>query len=629
MSTHYIQRLIRIFTLILCVHLIQVNVLGQGSQSVVNVRQPASESGIRNGDSFELATVLTIAPGYHINAHQPTLDYLIPTKIVFQKSKILHLDTPRYPIPYERSFSFSPGQSLAVYEDTVIIKTRGTLVNSGTASSVLIQGKLTFQACNDTQCLSPIQLPFKISLSVFQSNVAGSLINEEIFNNNESLLLNKPKATKNSNVPLLKEFPSSSKKDVLSESIDSRGFLVTLGLIFLAGLALNTTPCIYPIIPITIGFFTNQADGHLRKTFQMALSYVLGMAITYSILGVVASMTQGIFGSALQHPLVLVGLGAIMVAMALSMFGLFEFRLPNIINQLAAQNSTSTHGTIGALLMGLSMGVVAAPCIGPFVIGLLVHVSSKGNPVYGFFLFFVLALGLGFPYLFLGTFSGALKNLPRSGQWLITTRKIFGLILLGMALYFLNPLLDPYTPWALALLAGGSSIYLIFQEAPQVTPPLVKWVLRVVGIGLMVFAISLVIPSQSEEGISWETYSETTLVEARNSGKPVMIDVYADWCIPCKELDQYTFSNPLVKTAVKGFTNLKLDMTTNEPNSESSRARSRFNILGVPTIIFLDPTGQEFQDFRLEGFEASDPFMKRINQIKILLKQTEQPESLD
>ena len=140
-----------------------------------------------------------------------------------------------------------------------------------------------------------------------------------------------------------------------------------------------------------------------------------------------------------------------MIAMALSMFGLFEFRLPNIINQLAAQNSTSTTGTIGALLMGLSMGVVAAPCIGPFVIGLLVHVSSKGNPVYGFFLFFVLALGLGFPYLFLGTFSGALKNLPRSGQWLITTRKIFGLILLGMALYFLNPLLDPYTPWALAL----------------------------------------------------------------------------------------------------------------------------------------------------------------------------------
>jgi len=629
MNIHYIKRLIRIFTLILCIHLIQINVLAQGSQSVVNVQHFVSVDGIRNNDSFKLATVLTIAPGYHINAHQPTLDYLIPTKIVFQKSKIVHLDTPRYPVPYERSFGFSPGQPLAVYEDTVIVKTRGTLVNSGTASSVLIQGKLTVQACNDTQCLSPIQLPFKIPIKVFQSNIAPNLINKQIFDNNESDSLNKPKANRISNVPFLKEFPSSSKKDVLSESINSRGFLVTLGLIFLAGLALNTTPCIYPIIPITIGFFTNQADGHLRKTFQMALSYVLGMAITYSILGVVASMTQGIFGSALQHPLVLVGLGAIMIAMALSMFGLFEFRLPNIINQLAAQNSTSTTGTIGALLMGLSMGIVAAPCIGPFVIGLLVHVSSKGNPVYGFFLFFVLSLGLGFPYLVLGTFSGALKNLPRSGQWLITTRKIFGLILLGMALYFLNPLLDPYTPWVLALLAGGSSIYLIFQEAPQVTPLIVRWFLRVIGIGLMALAIILVIPSQPEEGITWEIYSETTLVEARNLGKPVMIDVYAEWCIPCKELDQYTFSDPSVKTAVKGFTNLKLDMTTNEPNSEASQARSRFNILGVPTIIFLDPTGQELQDFRLEGFEASAPFMKRINRIKTLLKQTEHSKSLD
>ncbi len=629
MNIHYIKQLIRIFTLILCLHLIQINVLAQGSQSVVNVQHFVSVDGIRNDDSFKLATVLTIAPGYHINAHQPTLDYLIPTKIVFQKSKIVHLDTPRYPVPYERSFGFSPGQPLAVYEDTVIVKTRGTLVNSGTASSVLIQGKLTVQACNDTQCLSPIQLPFKIPIRVFQSNIAPNLINKQIFDNNESDSLNKPKANRISNVPLLKEFPSSSKKDVLSESINSRGFLVTLGLIFLAGLALNTTPCIYPIIPITIGFFTNQADGHLRKTFQMALSYVLGMAITYSILGVVASMTQGIFGSALQHPLVLVGLGAIMIAMALSMFGLFEFRLPNIINQLAAQNSTSTTGTIGALLMGLSMGVVAAPCIGPFVIGLLVHVSSKGNPVYGFFLFFVLSLGLGFPYLFLGTFSGALKNLPRSGQWLITTRKIFGLILLGMALYFLNPLLDPYTPWVLALLAGGSSIYLVFQEAPQVTPLIVRWFLRVIGIGLMALAIILVIPSQPEEGITWEIYSETTLVEARNLGKPVMIDVYAEWCIPCKELDQYTFSDPSVKTATKGFTNLKLDMTTNEPNSEASQARSRFNILGVPTIIFLDPTGQELQDFRLEGFEASAPFMKRINRIKTLLKQTEHSKSLD
>ena len=629
MIAHQIQRLIRIFTLVLCAHLIQLNVLAQGSQSVVSMQHFASVDGIRNGDFFDLATVLTIAPGYHINAHQPTLDYLIPTQIVFQESKVIHLDTPRYPKPSQHSFSFSPGQSLAVYEGSVTIKTKGEVVNLGNMSSVTIQGKLTVQACNDNQCLSPAKLSFKIPIKVFQPNILPTPINRKFFNQNKSNLPNNSQTETISNVALLKEFASSSKKDVLSETINSQGFLFTLGLIFLAGLALNTTPCIYPIIPITIGFFTNQADGRLRRTFQMALFYVLGMAITYSTLGVIASMTQGIFGSALQHPLVLIALSAIMIAMALSMFGLYEFRLPNIVNQLVPQNSQSTSGIIGALLMGLSMGIVAAPCIGPFVIGLLVHVSSKGNPVYGFFLFFILSLGLGFPYLFLGTFSGILKKLPRSGQWLVTTRKIFGLILLGMALYFLNPLLEPYTPWALALLAGGSSIYLIFYEAPQITPLAFKWFLRILGMGLAVFTIFLVTPSQPKEGISWEIYSEATLIEAQELGRTVMIDVYADWCIPCKELDKYTFSNLSIKTAVKEFIKLKLDMTTNKPNSEASRARKRFRILGVPTIIFLDPTGQELQNSRLEGFEASNLFMERIEKIKTLLRHNEDSESLD
>ena len=149
----------------------------------------------------------------------------------------------------------------------------------------------------------------------------------------------------------------------MAEAIAHQGLLVTLGLVFLAGLALNTTPCVYPIIPITIGFFANQAEGRLSRTSRMAASYVLGMAITYSALGVAASMTQGIFGAALQHPLVLVGLAGLMVAMALSMFGLYEFRLPVSFNRLVPQD---THGTLGALLMGLTMGIVGGTLHRPF-----------------------------------------------------------------------------------------------------------------------------------------------------------------------------------------------------------------------------------------------------------------------
>src|SRR5262249_52521654 len=147
------------------------------------------------------------------------------------------------------------------------------------------------------------------------------------------------------------------------------------------------------------------------------------MAVTYSILGVIASLTGGLFGAALQNPIVLVGLAAVMVALALSMFGVYEFRMPQFLNQMANKSAQSTGGLLGALMMGLTMGIVAAPCIGPFVLGLLVHVSAKGQALYGFFIFFVLALGLGLPYVLLGTFSGAIKSLPRSGEWMVAVRK--------------------------------------------------------------------------------------------------------------------------------------------------------------------------------------------------------------
>jgi thiol:disulfide interchange protein DsbD len=400
----------------------------------------------------------------------------------------------------------------------------------------------------------------------------------------------------------------------LSETIAHHGLPVTLGLVFLAGLALNTTPCVYPIIPITIGFFANQAEGRLSRTSLMAASYVLGMAITYSALGVAASMTQGIFGAALQHPLVLLSLAGLMVAMALSMFGLYEFRLPLSFGRLVPQGS---QGSLGALVMGLTMGIVAAPCIGPFVIGLLVHVSNKGEPVYGFFMFFVLALGLGLPYLFLGTFSGALKKLPRSGEWMVAVRRLFGLVLLAMALYFLHPLLGRNTAWALVALSAASAAYLILVEARRASSPAFARLLYSLGAGLGLAAV-LLVPGEPRVGIAWEVYSEEALVQARQDGKRVMIDVYADWCLPCKELDQFTFTDPAVRSAAEEWVTLKLDLTRIESGSEAERARERFDILGVPTILFVDSTGRERTELRLEGFEQPDPFLSRIKRIEAL-----------
>src|SRR5262249_40527730 len=376
--------------------------------------------------------------------------------------------------------------------------------------------------------------------------------------------------------------------------------------VFVVGLALNGTPCVYPIIPITIGFFANQSKQgeatRLRRTAVMAAMYVLGMSITYSILGVIASLTKGLFGAALQSPIVLVGLAVLMVALALSMFGVYEFKLPEFLNRFATSSTQKTSGLVGALMMGLTMGIVAAPCIGPFVVGLMVHVGNKGNPFYGFLLFFIMSLGLGTPYLFLGTFSGAISKLPRSGMWMVTVRKVFGLILLGMALYFLLPLLGERSGPIMVAFFAGCALYLILWEARRTRPKQFAWALRGLGCGAGVMAVFFVLPKRAEAGIAWEPYSEQAVSAATREGKGVIIDTFADWCIPCRELDQRTFTDGEVKKEANRFVMLKLNLTSSDANTEAGRAALHYDIRGVPTVLFIDPTGKEVSDLRLVSF---------------------------
>jgi thiol:disulfide interchange protein DsbD len=403
--------------------------------------------------------------------------------------------------------------------------------------------------------------------------------------------------------------------------------------VFFAGLLLNTTPCVYPIIPITIGFFVNQSASQegkpkISRTFFMASMYVLGMALTYSLLGVIAAKSGGLFGALLQNSIVLIVLAGLMIALSLSMFGVYEFKLPESLNRMATSTTQSTSGMLGAFVMGLTMGIVAAPCIGPFVLGLLVHVGTKGSAVYGFMLFFVLALGLGLPYLVLGTFSGALKTLPRSGMWMVTVRKVFGLVLIGMALYFLMPLMGRATKYVFIAFFAASALYLLFWEASRTKPKQFGWVLRAIGIGAAAVAIVMALPKKIEAEIPWQPYSEQALVEARKAGHGVIIDTFADWCIPCKELDQSTFTNAEVKSEAERFVTLKLDLTRSDAGSEAARAKARFGIRGVPTVIFLDGAGKERAELRLEGFEKPNAFLARMKQVESFAKPGDQKLAL-
>lgn len=589
----------------------------QNSERVVSAAGYSSVDGVKPGNKFRIAVELKVSPGYHINAHVPSLDYLKATIVTFDPLPGIRLSEPQYPAPVQRTFEFAE-TPLAVHEGVIAITSEAEADRSLQPGPVALKGRVQVQACNDSLCLAPADIPVEIALNIVPATSSVKEINGEVFSRPAS---SGPTIQSADTGPSLVQYKGTSRgSDPFSAALSSGGTLSLLGVIFVSGLLLNLTPCVYPIIPITIGFFVNQGGRqgerpNIRRTFGMAAMYVFGMGITYSLLGVIAAKSGGLFGAALQKPPVLIGLALLMLALSLSMFGVYEFKLPESLNRFANTTTQSTSGVLGALVMGLTMGIVAAPCIGPFVIGLLVHVGARGDALYGFFLFFVLAMGLGLPYLFLGTFSGALKALPRSGLWMVAIRKVFGVVLIGMALYFLAPLLGDYSRYAYILFFGIAALYLFGWEASRTKPKQFGWALRVIGFGSAVVAVMLAMPRRVESQIPWQPYSERAVEQAKRDGKNVIIDTFADWCIPCKELDQNTFTDARIKAEAEKVVPLKLDLTQQDSNSEAGRARARYAILGVPTVIFIDASGQERADLRLEGFEKPAFFLNRIQKL--------------
>lgn len=388
--------------------------------------------------------------------------------------------------------------------------------------------------------------------------------------------------------------------------------------IFAGGMALNLTPCVYPLIPITVSYFGGQAakGGKGRgKLVVHGLCYMMGLALTNSALGVAASLTGSLMGSILQNPVVLIVVATVLVLFATSLFGLWEMRLPSGLTQAAAKSYT---GYFGSLFMGLTLGVVAAPCIGPFVLGLLTWVASMGSPLLGFAVFFTLSLGLGLPLFLLAMFSGQLEKLPRSGGWMIWVRKLMGWVLVAMAAHFIRPVIPGH--WGsllIAVVALGAGLHLGWIDKSEAKFRAFPWLKDGAGIACLVFSTFLATSFVLQgPGVSWKAYSDEVLKEAQNSKKPVIIDFYATWCTPCRELDEATFHDPsVVKEADSNFVMVKVDVTRGG-NPAYERLLQQYDIKGVPTIVFLDTSGREKRDLRLVDFLPADQFMGRMAQIK-------------
>lgn len=497
---------------------------------------------------------------------------------------------------------------------------------NGATGTVEVPFTVSFQGCSSQGlCYEPMEKVYTFSINV--NSLSSSKAAEEVAK---------------TNAPTVKEADTSSPKrvsetDEIAKRIAS-GNIVFIILSFLGfGLLLSLTPCVFPMIPILSGVIVSQGEGMTTKrAFFLSVVYVLAMSVAYTIAGILAGLFGSNLQAAFQAPWIIGIFSAIFVALSLSMFGLYELQMPNFIQSKLTKATENSSGIVGVAIMGFLSALIVGPCVAAPLAGALIYIGQTGDAVIGGIALFSLSIGMGIPLILVGTSAG--KFMPKPGGWMEAVKGVFGVLLLGVAIWMLSRIVpQAVTTLLTAILILTSALYMgVFEpikEGVHKAMMLVKalaFLFFIYALALLIGLLgggssiisplsiytaksSVAVAQGASQGLS---FTRVTTLEAFNAelakakGKPVMLDFYADWCTSCKEMEEVTFKDQKVINALKGYVLIQADIT--EKSAKQEALSKAFGVFGPPVTIFFDNEGNKIEGADVVGFKEPKLFESHI-----------------